>query len=138
MITETTSPQKAWVVFSGQTDVPWLRFLKPAFRHCFIVLNDNGSWVTVDPMMNHMDVKVHAHLPADFDLPRWLQSRGQRVIPAVLDRTKLKPAPWRPFTCVEAVKRILGLHERFVLTPWQLYRHLTQTPSRMETLAWGA
>src|SRR3954466_12569602 len=29
-------------------------------------------------------------------------------------------APWAPFTCVEAAKRVLGLHVRRVMTPWQL------------------
>ncbi len=30
-----------------------------------------------------------------------------------------------PFTCVEAAKRVLGLHDRRVVTPWQLYRRLS-------------
>jgi len=123
--TETNTMQQAWVVFTNQTDVPWLRFLKSPFRHCFVILREGENWMTVDPMLNHMDVRVHNHLPSDFDLPRWLQSRGQNVVPASLDRSHKKPAPWRPFTCVEAVKRILGIHDRFVLTPFQLYRHLT-------------
>jgi len=36
----------------------------------------------------------------------------------------VKEAPWMPHTCVEAVKRVIGLHARFIITPWQLYRHL--------------
>jgi len=116
----------AWVVFSGQTDVSWLRWLRPGFRHCFVVLNDAGRWLTVDPMLNHMDVQVHHHLPSNFDFPRWLTARGHRVVRAPLDRTHKKAAPWRPFTCVEAVKRILGIHTTTILTPWQLYRHLAQ------------
>jgi len=35
-----------------------------------------------------------------------------------------KQAPWMPFSCVEAVKRVLGIHKSFILTPWQLYRFL--------------
>lgn len=116
--------QKAWVVFSGQSDVPWLRMLRPGFRHCFVLLHDGCRWLSVDPMLNHMDVSVYHHMPEDFDLPAWLRSRGQFVVPASLDRSRRKPAPWRPFTCVEAVKRVLGIHGRFILTPWQLYRHL--------------
>jgi hypothetical protein len=26
------------VVFSGTTDIPWLRVLKPGFRHCFALV----------------------------------------------------------------------------------------------------
>lgn len=119
---------RAWVVFSGQTDLPWLRWLRPGFRHCFIVMHDGTHWMTVDPMLHRMEILVHRDLPRDFDLPRWLEKRGQTVIAAAIDVTRRRPAPWRPFTCVEAVKRILGLHARFVLTPWQLYSHLGGVP----------
>lgn len=121
-----TDTHKAWVVFSGQTDVPWLRFLRPGFRHCFVLLHDGAQWLSVDPMLHHMDVHIHRHVPESFNLPDWLKSRGQRVIPAQLDRSRRRPAPWRPFTCVEAVKRVLGIHARGIMTPWQLYRHLSK------------
>jgi hypothetical protein len=132
---------RAWVVFSGQTDVPWLRLLRRGFRHCFVVLHDGTHWMTVDPMLHHMDVHVHQHVAPDFDLPRWFASRGSCVVPAKLDRRRTRPAPWRPFTCVEAVKRILGVHDRFIATPWQLYRHLAaphHKRQKKEILAWEA
>jgi hypothetical protein len=119
-------PQRVWVVFSGKADLPWLRMLRPGFRHCYVLLFEGGRWISVDPMLSRMEIHVHNHLPADFDLPGWLESRGQRTVLAFIDHSSARPAPWRPFTCVEAVKRILGLHAGFVLTPWQLYRHLTQ------------
>lgn len=128
--------QKAWVVFSGQTDLPWLRWLRPGFRHCFVVLHDGMHWLTVDPMLHRMDVRVHRDLPRDFDLPRWLAGRGQFVMPAAVDVKRRKPAPWRPFTCVEAVKRVLGLHAGFILTPWQLYRYLNNHTQK-EIFAWA-
>jgi hypothetical protein len=94
----------------------------------------------MDPLLNHTDVQVYRHLPADFDLPQWLKRRGLLVVPADLDRTQKRPAPLMVFTCVEAVKRVLGLHARFVLTPWQLYRHLMKSaPFAMRGgLAWEA
>lgn len=115
--------QKAWVVFSGQTDLAWLRILKPGFRHCFVLLHDGRSWITLDPLSNYTDINIH-HLPPEFDLPAWLRSRGHKVVEAKLKQVR-KPAPFMLFTCTEAVKRVLGLHERFIITPWQLYRHLT-------------
>lgn len=132
--------QNAWVVFTGETDWPWLRLLRRGFRHCFIIINDGNGWVSLDPLLNHTDVQVYRHLPADFDLPSWLKGRGLLVMRADLDRTKKRPAPLMFFTCVEAVKRVLGLHARFVLTPWQLYRHLQkQKPFHFQgELAWEA
>ncbi len=118
--------KRAWVVFTGDTDLAWLRFLKPGFRHCFVLLHDGRHWVSVDPLSNYMEVLVH-HLPPAFDLPAWLRDRGQHVVAAPLCRTVQCCAPLGVFSCVEAVKRILGLHNRFILTPWQLYRFLQHT-----------
>ena len=115
---------KAWVVFSAQADMAWLKILKPGFRHCAVLLHDGQRWITIDPLSNYTDISVH-HVPSDFDLPRWMCSRGHIVVPAPLKRT-MRPAPWSVFSCVEAVKRILGIHKRSILTPWQLYRHLTK------------
>lgn len=115
---------KTWVVFSGQTDMGWLKFLKPGFRHCFLLLHDGRQWLTVDPMLNHLDVLVHHHVAPDFDLPHWLATQGQTVMPAKACRMKMYPAPLAFFTCVEAVKRYLGLHKLSIITPWQLYRFL--------------
>lgn len=118
------SVQKAWVVFSGQTDLPWLKLLKPGFRHCYVILNDGAHWVTMDPLSNYMDIVVHK-IPQDFDLPLWMKTRGHVILPARITH-KTKQAPWMIFTCVEAVKRVIGLHSRRILTPWQLYRHLNK------------
>ncbi len=115
---------KAWVVFTGQTDLPWLRVLKPGFRHCFVLVHDGAHWVSLDPLANYTEVQVH-HVPADFDLPGWLRDRNLEVVAAPLNRDFKKPAPFMAFTCVEAVKRVLGLHDWRVMTPWQLYRLLS-------------
>ena len=112
--------QKAWVVFSGQTDLRWLKILRPGFRHCYMVLHDGEHWITYDPLSSYTDITVH-HLPPDFDLPHWMIERT--LVPANMTRIP-KQAPWMLFTCVEAVKRVLGIHNRFIITPWQLYRHL--------------
>lgn len=122
MTQEKNQNIRAWVVFSGKTDLPWLRVFKRGFRHCYAVLHDGARWITIDPLSNYTELTAH-DLPKDFNLPRWLSQRGSLVIEAELKRPPYE-APWMPFTCVEAVKRILGLHSRFIWTPWQLYRHL--------------
>lgn len=117
----------AWVVFRGDAPLWWLRLLRPGFRHCLALLNDGRYWVVVDPLAPFTDVAVLG-VPASFDLPGWYRGLGLPVVAAPVRRQIARPAPWGPFTCVEAVKRLLGLHARFVLTPWQLYRHLTGLP----------
>lgn len=125
LLSNISEGQKAWVVFTGQTEISWLRILKPGFRHCYILLNDGERWTSIDPLSHITEISVHHHVPADFDLPGWLRSRGNRVVAAPLCRDLKRAAPVMVFTCVEAVKRVLGIHRRFIFTPWQLYRHLT-------------
>jgi hypothetical protein len=116
---------RAWVAFTGKTEIAWLRLLRPGFRHCFVVFHDGRRWLHLDPLANYTDLAVH-DLPPDFDLTAWLRREaGCRVVPAPIDRSRKTPAPLAPFTCVEAVKRALGLHDRWIFTPWQLYRRLT-------------
>lgn len=115
---------KAWVVFSGQTDMFWLKVLRRGFRHCFLLIHDGRGWVTVDPMLHYLDVEVLRHISPDFDLPHWLCGQGHVVMPAAICRRRRRPAPVAFFTCVETVKRFLGLHHVLIFTPWQLYRYL--------------
>lgn len=117
--------QDAWVVFSGETDLPWLKFLKSGFRHCFVLINDGQRWVSIDPLSPYTEVQVYHHLIPSFDLPSWLEGRGYKVCKASINRDHKKAAPIMVFTCVEAIKRLLGIHKRFIVTPWQLYRCLT-------------
>ena len=116
-------PQKSWVVFTNQTELPWLRFFKRGFRHCFVLLHDGECWISVDPMSNYIEVAVH-NVPTDFDLSTWLRMRGHHIVEAELTQDIKRSMPLMLFTCVEACKRILGVHDYLILTPWQLYRHL--------------
>lgn len=125
--------QQAWVVFSGQTDLCMLRFLKPGFRHCFVLLNDGNCWISIDPMSHYTEILVHQVKP-DFDLPGWLEKRGHRIVSTAINHQKTVPAPFGIFSCVEAVKRILGIHALFIITPWQLYRYLTTTSKQKEMI----
>mgnify|MGYP000241738287 CR=1 FL=1 len=116
--------QDAWVVFSGDTDIHWLKILKPGFRHCFILLNDGLKWMSIDPLSPYTDIQIYHHIEASFSLPEWLKDHGYLVSHTSINRKVNKAAPWMFCTCVESIKRILGIHNRFIFTPWQLYRHL--------------
>lgn len=111
------------VVFGGRADLWWLRLLAPGFRHCFVVLGGPAGWLQVDPLSNRTDI-VPLDLAADADPAPLYRAEGFTVVRTRLAEPPRRPAPWRPFTCVEAVKRILGLHAPAVITPWQLFRYL--------------
>jgi hypothetical protein len=120
---DAAPPVRAWAVFTGQTDLAWLRLLKPGFRHCFLALNDGRHWLTLDPLATFTELAVQP-VPADFDLAGWYRANGLTVVEAAMVRGHCRPAPLGPFSCVEALKRALGIHDRWLLTPFQLYRHL--------------
>ncbi|HEY8962871.1 MAG TPA: hypothetical protein VIN59_00255 [Alphaproteobacteria bacterium] len=123
--------QDIWIAFSGICDVRLLKILKPGFRHCFAIIREKGAWIVVDPMLHKLDVTT-THLPEDFDFPAWLRNRGYRVVRAPhLSPRRILSLP-SPFTCVEAMKRLIGLQNWKVLTPWQLYRTLLQTSFKGE------
>lgn len=117
------NPQKIFVVFSGFSELKSVRFLKQGYKHCYVLMHDGTRWITCDPLAHMTEIAVH-ELPANFNLPSWLRARGQKVIEAVVEPAPLRPAPLMPMTCVEAVKRVLGIHKRTILTPYQLYKFL--------------
>lgn len=122
-------PPVAVVAFSGRTDLWWLHLLKPGFRHCLVALAQPGhGWVLLDPLAHATRV---AWLPGRRDPMAWFLAHGLLPVPVRPQPPAPRAAPWAPFTCVEAVKRALGLRARFVLTPWQLFRHLTREEKKV-------
>ena len=116
---------KAWVLFTNDTDIGWLKFLKRGFRHCFVLLHDGKHWIAMDPLSNVMEVSI-PDIPSSFDLPRWFQTQGytvQRYNIQAYDKAMLPSV----MSCVDVVKRVLGIHAPFILTPWQLYKYLCNT-----------
>ena len=120
----------ALVAFTGRTDLAVLRVLKPGFRHCFLALPDRGQWLLYDPMAHATALQGLPLAPGTnvFDA---LLAEGFVVVPARVRCAPRRPAPVAPFTCVEAVKRALGIHARGVVTPWDLFRYLTR-PRKMK------
>lgn len=116
----------ALVVFSGQSDLWWLRLLKPGFRHCFIALAGPGGWVVVDPLSHRTCVALIPHGP-EYDLAEWYRARGLTVVTTKVFSPSRRVAPVRAYSCVESVKRILGIHAGWVLTPWQLFRYVNKS-----------
>ncbi len=113
----------ALVVFSGQTDLRWLKCLKPGFRHCFVLIRSRDSWISIDPMAHMTRIDLHDLQPGQ-NLQEVLQEHGLTVIGTYLrDAPKVVAVPML-CSCVEIVKRILGIQAWRIVTPWQLYRYL--------------
>lgn len=121
------SQGRALVVFSGQTDLLWLRILRKGYRHCFVVVEtptQNGAtWVLYNPLSNGTQVE-HWSIGDESVVRAWLVGQGYRVVETYVRPLNARLFGWRPYTCVEAVKRVLRLHAPAVTTPWQLCKFL--------------
>ena len=113
----------ALIVFSGETDIRWLRLLKHGFRHCFACVYSRGQWVFYDPLAHMTSLSVCTGMDS-VDLEFWFRQQGCQVVRTMLQPVRRKKCPPALFTCVEAIKRLLGVQDFFVLTPWQLFKHL--------------
>ncbi|MBC7953422.1 MAG: hypothetical protein H7Z12_16580 [Rhodospirillaceae bacterium] len=127
-VADEADPQwrHALLVFSGQSDLWWLRLLKPGFRHCFVALSGSGGWVVVDPL-SHRTCVAHIPFGPEYDLAGWYRAHGLTVVKAKVFSPSKRVAPVRAYSCVESVKRILGIHAGWVLTPWQLFRYVNKS-----------
>jgi hypothetical protein len=117
--------QRAYVVFGGQADLPWLRLLRPGFRHCFAALADAAGWTVLDPLSGRL-VVARLTLPAEFDLPGFYARAGFTVLgpfPPGAPRWSALP-PLLPMSCVALCRAVLGAAAPFALTPFGLYRGL--------------
>jgi len=116
------------VVFSENRGVWWLKFLKSGFRHCFVILETDRGCISVDPISNSFSVKMLEGYELK-GLLRWYKNMGMEVMKVAIDDKNAGPFFWAPLTCVEIVKRLIGLNKMLVMTPWQLYKHIKRTKS---------
>lgn len=113
----------ALVVFVDQAGLRCLRWLRKGFRHCFVIVRVDRGWIACDPMSHRTDLDIVGDFSAD-QLAHWYRSLGLKVVQTRVRCAPSRLAPVRPYTCVEAVKHVLGLHAPWILTPWQLYKKL--------------
>ena len=122
----------AVVGFSDAERPRWLCLLAKGFRHCFALVRVSGRWVMINPMSHWTDVAILAEA-ADgataAEMVRTLEARGLAAVACAIAEPSRRSGPPAPFTCVEVVKRILGIREPLVLTPRQLFRFLVENQS---------
>ena len=71
-------PDLAVVAFTGRATLPWLRLLKPGFRHCFVLLRTQGNWLYYDPMAHYTFATAMGAYPL-LGLLRVFRRRGCRL-----------------------------------------------------------
>ena len=110
----------AYVAFGGKPTHWWMHFLKKDFYHCALILGNGRDWILIDPLVHFTDLIILKNVKV-IDT---LKEKGYKVIqttPKIPERT---PVQFRPMTCVEIVKRFLGINQPKIWTPYQLFKFL--------------
>lgn len=118
-MSESNSPQ-ALVIFEDRTESFWLSWLKPGFRHCHCLIRAERGWILIDPLLRDLRV-TWLDLPDRFDPIDHYIKQGRIVLSGHAGNFSHKSSSIRPITCVEIVKRTLGLSWPSAWTPYQLY-----------------
>lgn len=115
--------RRAIVVFEDRCQAKSLLWLRRGYRHCFCLIQCPVGWLVCDPLKaaTRLDV-ITAY--DELELLAHYGRLGMQAIAGDRLPTDGRPSFVRPLTCVELVKRIVGLRDPAVWTPYQLYRAL--------------
>ena len=119
---------KVLIVFSDNTGAWWLKFLKPGYRHCFAVVETDRGCIWVDPLSTNLNLKVLEGYELA-GLIKWYRDMGMKVLSVNVAPSQGGDFPWAAMTCVEIVKRLVGIRNRWIVTPWQLFSFIKRTKS---------
>ncbi|MBT4932606.1 MAG: hypothetical protein HOL66_07370 [Rhodospirillaceae bacterium] len=115
--------KRALVIFTDRTDLRKLWLLKRGYRHCFAIIEGRSGWAVFNPLSHYTEIETYPSLDEE-EIAQFYQGLGFTVLRTQIGEVPKKLAPLFPYTCVEAVKRTLGIQVRAVVTPWQLYQFI--------------
>jgi len=99
----------------------WQRFLKKGYKHVYAVHYDGFFWIKTDLTIGYLDIEVlPVHDRATIKTVLKGKSKHQYVKAWRKTRYRSIFAPW---SCVEAMKALLGIRAWWILTPYQLFKY---------------
>lgn len=111
------------IVVFGPSSLRCLSMLKSGYQHCFVVTQDSGQWHLMNPLSNGTQISLLGYACPD-EIITAFRHDGYDAL-AVQRRAPVQSImPLSPYSCVEAVKRVLGIRDRWVMTPWQLRKYI--------------
>ncbi len=114
--------EKAFILFRNERKLRFLRILKKDFRHCAVMLKSKTHWLYIDQTFFQLEMRVW-HKTANplkiFEKNNW---KVFETLPPKISKKNIFRPSW--IDCVSISKRILGIKNRFIFTPYQLCNHL--------------
>lgn len=103
-----------YVVFERAGKHWWTRFLHSEIQHCYVLQPEKGRWLVQNKTIRDFEV-----FTVD-DISEYIF--GNRVVKC--KKNARKNALFRPNTCVEYTKAVLGIKKPFIFTAYQLFKYL--------------
>jgi len=130
---EWTAPgNMAVVVFCDRTDLWWLRILRPGFRHCFVVLFSPPFAIGIESLATGLAI-VDFGVTTPHDLTRSFRDQGYRAVIVPCRGRGARSLGPAPFSCVESVKRAIGIARPEIITPHQLWKYFCRNRKKVLT-----
>lgn len=114
--------ERAVVGFGGTPTLWWMHFLKKGFYHCIVALGRQNEWLIIDPLLHFTD----AIMIRNVDIKRFFKKHGYRFVEVSLNEPNYKRLRVMPYTCVETVKRFIGVEKALIFTPYGLFCYLNK------------
>ena len=124
------------VVFTDNAAHWYLRFLKRGFRHCFVVLGNGQEWVLLEHLFSSTEISLIKFFTKE-ELRNIFISKGHIVIEGSFFPRPVSARKIGIFTCVESIKRVLGIKSMNLATPYQLYKFLKKEKNRKKSVDIG-
>ena len=100
--------QVAAIVYTNDNQ-HWSRGLLHEVNHCFLCVADSGKWIVCDYTSRGLELFITNELP-------------KGLYYQLIEIDSFSVVPFIP-TCVGYIKRIAGIYNPLVLTPWQLLKY---------------
>jgi|GEM_PF-1731792 len=124
--------QSLAIVVFGPSQLGYLQMLKPGYQHCLVATQAGGQWHLLDPLSNGTEISLLGEA-TPCEIIDAFRARGLDALAVQRRAPVMSEMPVSAYTCVEVVKRVLGIRARRVQTPWQLrcYLEIVHSPHRM-------
>lgn len=110
------STDSIYVVFTKAKSLGWIRrFLHPEISHCFVMWPECGKWIIYDQSVNAISIFTVDSVDAILAESIIVKAEANQV-----------GRYYGLNTCVSAVKKLIGINNPFILTPYQLYKRIRQ------------
>jgi hypothetical protein len=109
------TPTKVYVVFEDDENRWWSFFLKKGIRHCYLIKPTPNDYIVYGKSAKGFDLFTVKDEKSIIDDIYAIKS----YIPK-----ECKRSLFMLNTCVGHTKQILGINNPFILTPYQLLKHL--------------